>query len=48
VGHEDDGLGSIVDGVLDGRDGPDDTLGVGDVLVGVEGNIEVDLFSVTC
>ena len=43
VGHEDDGLGSIVEGVLDGRDGADDALVVGDVLVVIEGDIEVDL-----
>jgi hypothetical protein len=43
VGHEDDGLGAIVDGVLDGRDGADDALGVGDLLVGVERDVEVDL-----
>jgi hypothetical protein len=43
VGHEDNSLGAIVDGVLDGRDGTGDTLVVGDVLVTVEGNVEVDL-----
>ena len=48
MGHEDDGLGAIVDSVLDGGDGTGDALGVGDVLVGVEGDIEVDLFSVAC
>jgi len=43
MGHEDHGLGAMVDGVLDGWDGTDDTLGVGDLLVGVEGDVEVDL-----
>jgi hypothetical protein len=33
----------MVDGVLDGRDGTGDTLGVGDVLVRVERDIEVNL-----
>lgn len=43
VGHEDDRLGAIVEGVLDGRDGADDALGVGDVFVLVERDVEVDL-----
>lgn len=43
VGHEDDGLGAILDGVFDGGEGTDDTLVVGDLLVGVEGDVEVDL-----
>lgn len=43
VGHEDDGLGSIVNGVLDGGQSTDDTLVVGDVLVGIEGDVEIDL-----
>lgn len=43
VGHEHNGLGAIVDGVLDGGDGADDALGVSDLLVGVEGHVEVDL-----
>jgi hypothetical protein len=43
VGHEDDGLGAIVEGVLDGRDGADDALVVCDFLVLVEGDVEVDL-----
>ena len=33
VGHEHNGLGAVVDGILDGGEGTDDTLGVGDVLV---------------
>lgn len=43
VGHEDDSLGAIVDGVLDGGDGTGNALVVGDVLVGVEGDVEVNL-----
>jgi hypothetical protein len=43
VGHEDHGLGAILDGVLDGGDGAGDALGVGDLLVGVKGDVEVDL-----
>jgi len=46
MGHEDDGLGAILDGVLDGGEGTDDTLVVGDFLVGVEGDVEVDLASI--
>jgi hypothetical protein len=47
VGHEDDGLGAIVDGVLDGRDSTGNALVVGDVLVSIEGDVEVDLDSVS-
>lgn len=43
VGHQDDSLGAIVEGVLDGGDGTDNALGVGDVLVLIEGHVEVDL-----
>lgn len=43
VGHQDDSLGAIVESVLDGRDGADNALGVGDVLVLIEGHVEVDL-----
>lgn len=45
VGHEDNGLGAIVDGILDGGDGTDNALGVGDLLLGVKGDVEVDLES---
>lgn len=41
MGHEDDGLCAMVDGVLDGGDGADDALGVGD-LVAVKGDVEVN------
>lgn len=43
VGHQDDGLGAVVDGILDGGQSTDDTLGVGDLQVLVEGDIEVNL-----
>jgi hypothetical protein len=43
VRHEHDGLGAVVNGILDGGDGADDALVVGNVLVGVEGDVEVDL-----
>jgi hypothetical protein len=48
MGHEHHGLGTIVDGVLDGGDGADDALGVGDVLVAVERDVEVDLRESSC
>ena len=41
--HEHHGLGAVVDGILDGRDRAGDSLVVGDLLVGVEGDVEVDL-----
>lgn len=47
VGHENNSLGAIVDGVLDGRDGTGNALVVGDVLVGVERDVEVDLYMVS-
>jgi hypothetical protein len=43
VRHKDDCLGSILDGVLDCGKRTDDALVVGDLLVAVEGNVEVDL-----
>ena len=43
VGHEDNSLGAIVDGVLDGGNGTGNALVVGDVLVGVERDVEVNL-----
>lgn len=43
VRHEDDRLGAVVESMLDGGDGTDNALVVGDVLVLVEGNVEVDL-----
>lgn len=41
--HEDHGFGAVVNGILDRRDGARDALVVGDLLVGVERDIEVDL-----
>jgi hypothetical protein len=43
MGHKDDGFGSIFDGVLDGRGGTDNTLVIGDFLIGIERDIEVNL-----
>jgi hypothetical protein len=43
VGHEDDGLGALLDGILDGGQSTDDTLGVGDLLLVIERDVEVDL-----
>lgn len=43
VGHEDDGLCTTVDGILDGGQSTDDTLRVGDLLFGIEGDVEIDL-----
>lgn len=45
VGHQDDGLGAVVDGILDGGKSTNNALGVGDVLVLVERDVEVDLRS---
>ncbi len=42
VGHEDDGLGTAVEDVLDGGDGGDDALSVGDVAFFVLWDVEVD------
>ena len=42
MGHEDNGLGAILDGIFDGGDSADDTLGVGDSGA-VKGDVEVDL-----
>lgn len=44
MGHEDNGLSTIVDGIFDGGEGSDNTLVVGHLLVRVKRNIEVDLF----
>lgn len=33
----------MVDGIFDGGDGASDALGVGYFLVGVEGDVEIDL-----
>ena len=43
VRHEHNGLGAVLDGILDGGQSTDDTLRVGDLLVLVEGNVEVNL-----
>lgn len=43
MAHQNDGLGAILNGILDGGESTDDTLVVGDVLFLVKRNIEVDL-----
>jgi hypothetical protein len=43
VGHEDHGLGAVVDGILDRGDRTGDTLRVGDLLLLIERYVEVDL-----
>lgn len=43
VGHEDHGLCAILTSVLDGRKSTNNALVVGDVLVGVKWDVEVDL-----
>lgn len=42
--HQHHRLGTVVDGVLDGGDRTGDALRVGDLLVGIEGDVEVDLW----
>jgi hypothetical protein len=44
VRHQDDGLGTIVDSILDGGQGADDALVVGDGSA-VKGDVEVNLFA---
>jgi len=43
MAHKDDGLCAVVAGILDGGEGADDALVVGDLLVGIERDVEVDL-----
>jgi hypothetical protein len=43
VGHEDDRLGAVVNGIFDSWQSSGDTLVVCDFLVRVEGDVEVDL-----
>ena len=45
MGHQDHGLGAMVDGVFDCGQGADDALVVGDLAVSffVQGDVEVDL-----
>ncbi len=44
MGHEDDSFSTMFAGVFDGGKGADDALIVGDVLVGVERDVEVNLY----
>lgn len=43
MGHEDDSLGSVIDSIFDGWDSSGNTLIVGNVLVRVERDVEIDL-----
>jgi hypothetical protein len=43
MGHEDDGFGTMVDSIFDGREGSGYSLVVCDILVRVKWNVEVDL-----
>ena len=43
VRHEDDGFGTMVAGIFNGRKGAHNALVVCDVLVGVERDVEIDL-----
>jgi hypothetical protein len=43
MGHKDDGFGTVVDSIFDGREGSGDSLVVCDILVRVKWNVEVDL-----
>lgn len=45
VRHEHHGLGAVVDGILDGGESTDNALRVGNLLVLVEGDVEVDLLA---
>ena len=44
VRHQDDGFGTVIYGILDGRESSDDALIVGDFFVLVEWDVEVNLF----
>lgn len=43
MAHEDDGFGTVITCMLDCGERADDALDVCDLLVGVEGDVEVDL-----
>lgn len=43
MGHKDHSLCTVVNGIFDGWDSSGDTLGVGNFLIGVERDVEVDL-----
>ena len=43
VGHENHGLGSVVDGIFNSWDSSSDTLCVRNLLVGIERDVKVDL-----
>jgi hypothetical protein len=48
MGHEDNCFSPILDRVFNGGKGAVDTLGVGDFLIGIQWDIEVDLRTVSC
>jgi hypothetical protein len=43
MGHENYGLGAMVDCIFDCWDGTGDTLVIGDLLVRIKGDIEINL-----
>lgn len=45
--HEHNGLGTVLNGILDGGEGTNNTLRVGNVLVLVERDVEVNLFQIS-
>jgi hypothetical protein len=45
VGHQDDGLSAVVDGIFDGWNSSGNTLIICNFLVGIERDVEIDLFT---
>lgn len=43
MGHQNDGLGAVVNGIFDCGQGTDNSLVVGDFHSGVKGDVEIDL-----
>ena len=43
MGHQNHGLGSVVNGIFDCWDSSGDTLCVCDILIRIERNVEIDL-----
>jgi hypothetical protein len=43
MGHQDHGLCAMVNSILDCWDGSGNTLGVGNLLIGIERDVEIDL-----
>lgn len=46
MGHEDYSLRAVVNGIFDCGDGAGDSLCVGDLLIAVEGDVEIDLYRI--